>query len=66
MEHPWRQEQRDEAKRILNAYGQWPDPGEDGIRKALFFIFLFTYVWKSVKISACLPAGKRKTLIGER
>ncbi len=27
-------------------------------------IFLFTSVWKSVKILACLPVGKRKTPAG--
>ena len=30
-----------------------------------FFIFLLTIVWKSVKILACLPAGKRKPPVGD-
>jgi hypothetical protein len=30
-----------------------------------FFIFLFTYVWKSVNIPVCLPTGKRKPPVGE-
>jgi hypothetical protein len=30
-----------------------------------FSFFLFTYVWKSVKIPVCLPADKRKPPAGE-
>jgi len=37
-----------------------------GDQKKLFLvIFLFTFVWKSVKIFVCLPAGKRKPPAGE-
>jgi len=31
----------------------------------LFLIFLLAYVWKSVNILVCLPAGKRKPPAGE-
>jgi hypothetical protein len=34
-------------------------------KKALFFIFLLSYVWKSVNIPVCLPAGKRKPPVGD-
>jgi hypothetical protein len=30
-----------------------------------FFVFLLSYVWNSVKILVCLPAGKRKPPAGE-
>ena len=34
-------------------------------KSAFLVIFFFTIVWKSVNITVCLPAGKRKPPVGE-
>jgi hypothetical protein len=35
-------------------------------KNAFLVFFLFTYVWKSVKILLCLPEDKRKPPAGDR